>query len=73
MLNDDYREMLRALSDENARYLLVGAYAMAMYGHLRATTDMGIWVMPSAENVPAVWRALERFGAPGRGFQISGI
>ena len=33
MLNEDYKEMLRALSDEKARFLLVGAYAMAVHGY----------------------------------------
>lgn len=30
MLNEDYRDMLRALSDENTKFLLVGAYALAV-------------------------------------------
>jgi predicted nucleotidyltransferase len=64
MLNKDYKDMLRALSDEKARFLLVGAYAMAAHGYLRATMDMDIWVMPSALNADAVLKALENFGAP---------
>ncbi len=64
MLNDDYRDMLRALSAEQARYLLVGAYAMAAHGYPRATMDIDIWVEPSTANAEAVLRALARFGAP---------
>ncbi len=64
MLNEDYRDMLHALSDEKVRFLLVGAYAMAAHGYPRATMDIDIWVMPSPENVDAVLRALGRFGAP---------
>jgi predicted nucleotidyltransferase len=64
MLNEDYREMLHALSDEKARFLLVGAYAMAAHGYPRATMDMDIWVMPSPDNAEAVARAIQRFGAP---------
>jgi hypothetical protein len=64
MLNDDYKDMLRALSDERARFLLVGAYALAAHGYLRATADIDIWVMPSPGNAEAVLRALKRFGAP---------
>ncbi|MEW6753943.1 MAG: hypothetical protein AB1505_23625 [Candidatus Latescibacterota bacterium] len=56
--------MLRALCDERARFLLVGAYALAAHGYPRATMDMDIWVMPSQENAEAVLRALHRFGAP---------
>jgi hypothetical protein len=64
MLNDDYRDMLRALSGEGVEYLLVGAYAMAAHGYPRATMDIDLWVRPSAANADAVLRALTRFGAP---------
>jgi len=64
MLNEDYKEMLQCLSDEGARFLLVGAYAMAFHGYPRATMDIDIWVMPSPGNAEAVLRALKRFGAP---------
>lgn len=64
MLNDDYSDMLRALSEEGVSYLLVGAYALAVHGYPRATMDIDLWVMPSAHNAKAVLRALRRFGAP---------
>lgn len=64
MLNEDYRDMLQALSDEKVRFILVGAYALAAHGFVRATTDIDIWVMPSTQNSDAVLRALRRFGAP---------
>ena len=64
MLNEDYRDMLQALVDEEVRFLLVGAYALAAHGYPRATVDIDIWVMPSPENADAVLRALQRFGAP---------
>ena len=63
MLNEDYRDMLHALSDEKVRFLLVGAYALAAHGYPRATMDIDIWVMPSPQNADAVLRALRRFGA----------
>ncbi len=64
MLNEDYKDMLRALSGEKVKFLLVGAYAMAAHGYPRATMDIDIWIMPSGENVDAVMRALRHFGAP---------
>ena len=64
MLNEDYRDMLHALSDEKVKFLLVGAYALAAHGYPRATMDIDIWVMPSPQNADAVLRALRRFGAP---------
>ncbi len=52
MLNPDYRDMLYALSEEGVRYLLVGAYALAVHGHVRATGDMDLWV-ERGEDTPA--------------------
>jgi hypothetical protein len=54
MLNEDYRDMSRALVDEKVRFLLVGAYALAAHGYPRATMDIDIWVMPAPENADAV-------------------
>ncbi|MEA3436046.1 MAG: nucleotidyl transferase AbiEii/AbiGii toxin family protein [Thermodesulfobacteriota bacterium] len=64
MLNEDYKDMLHALSGEKVRFLLVGAYALAAHGYPRATMDIDIWVMPSPQNADAVLRALRSFGAP---------
>jgi hypothetical protein len=64
LLNPDFRDMLSALCDEDAEFLLVGAYAMAAHGLPRATGDMDIWIRRSEENAARVWRALQRFGAP---------
>lgn len=64
MLNKDYKDILHALSAEKAKFLLIGAYAMATHGYPRATMDIDIWIMPSPENADAVLRALQRFGAP---------
>ncbi|MFO8165644.1 MAG: nucleotidyltransferase [Desulfatiglandales bacterium] len=64
MLNEDYKEMLQALGEEEVKFLLIGAYALAAHGYPRATMDIDIWVMPSPENASAVLRALRKFGAP---------
>ncbi len=34
MLNPDFRDMLSALCDENAEFLLIGAYALAANAYL---------------------------------------
>jgi hypothetical protein len=64
LLNPDFRDMLSALCDENAEFLLVDAYALAAYGLPRATGDMDIWIRCSNANARRVWRALQQFGAP---------
>jgi predicted nucleotidyltransferase len=64
MLNEDYRDMLRVLFDNEVRYLVVGAYALAAYGYPRATGDFDIWVDSSLENSEKIYISLAEFGAP---------
>jgi len=56
--------MLRILSEEKVKFILVGGYALAAHGYPRATLDIDFWIMASSENAVAVIRALKRFGAP---------
>jgi len=64
LLNPDYRDILSAFSEENVEYLLVGAYALAAHGHVRATGDIDLWVRASEGNAARIMNALARFGAP---------
>jgi len=73
MLNEDYKEMLQCLVDEDVKFLLMGAYALAAHGYPRATMDIDVWVMPSPENAAAVLRALRRFGASLHGLTIADL
>ncbi len=63
-MNQDFQDFLRELSDAGARFLIVGAYALAAHGLPRATGDIDIWVEPTMENAGLVFRALQAFGAP---------
>ena len=64
MLNKDYKDMLQSLLDNNVRFLIVGAYALAAYGYPRATGDFDIWVEASNENSKKILSSLTQFGAP---------
>ena len=64
MLNNDYKDMLQCLSAEGVRFLLVGAYALAVHGYPRATKDIDFFVWATPENADNLMRALVRFGAP---------
>lgn len=64
MLNPDFKDILSCLKEEEAEFLIVGAYALAAHGLPRATGDIDIWVRRSAENAAKVLRALSAFGAP---------
>lgn len=62
--NSDLIDLLRALNEESAKYLIVGGYAFALHGRLRATKDFDLFVGTDRRNAEKIWRALERFGAP---------
>ena len=61
---DDFRDFIRALNTHGVEYLLVGGYAVGMYGHIRATTDIDFFYRCTPENVQRLVEALTRFGAP---------
>ena len=69
-MNEDFLDMLRALQAAGARYLIVGAHALAGHGIPRATGDLDIWVEATAANAARVWQALTNFGAPIEGLGI---
>lgn len=64
MWNEDYRDILQSLSDEDVDFILVGAYALASHGYPRATMDIDLWVRAAMDNAEKVYRALAEFGAP---------
>jgi len=64
MLNEDYKEMLQLLLEEQVDFMIVGAYALGTYGYPRATGDIDIWVKPNDINSRKLYKALARFGAP---------
>ena len=64
MLNSHYKDILLLLSKKKVKFLLVGAYAMAVHGYPRSTMDIDLLVMPDAENALLVLQALVDFGAP---------
>lgn len=63
-LPDDFRDFLIALADAEAEFVLVGGYAMAAHGYLRATDDLDVFVHPTSSNADRVFAALAAFGAP---------
>lgn len=62
-MTDDWYDLLVSLLDAGARFLVVGAHALAVHGVPRGTQELDIWIDPDAANVERVWRALVEFGA----------
>lgn len=63
-LPQDFADLLIELCEAHAEFLLVGGWAVVLYGHVRATDDLDIFVRPTPENSRCVHAALASFGAP---------
>lgn len=66
-MNQDFVDLLQSFIAHSVRFLVVGAYALAVHGRPRATGDLDVWVDATPENAPRVMRALAVFGAPTQG------
>jgi hypothetical protein len=63
-MNQDFLDLLRAFIAADVRFMIVGAYALALHGRPRATGDLDVWIDATPENAARVVRALGEFGAP---------
>ena len=61
-LPDDFKEFLKLLNDHQVNYLLIGGYAVGIYGYPRATGDLDIWVSNDAENAKKLAAVVREFG-----------
>jgi len=62
MLNQDFKEFIQLLNDNQVNYLVIGGYAVAVHGHPRYTKDIDIWIEISEENSQKIITALTGFG-----------
>jgi hypothetical protein len=63
-VNPDFVDLLHALSAADARFLVVGAYAVSYHARPRATGDLDLLVEPTPGNAARVRAGLAAFGAP---------
>jgi predicted nucleotidyltransferase len=49
--DDDIFKFFRSLQDKEVKYLLVGGFAMAFHGYVRATHDLDLWIKDEVENL----------------------
>ena len=61
MLNQDFKEFIQLLNDNQVNYLVIGG-AIAVHGHPRYTKDIDIWIKISEENSQKIITALTEFG-----------
>ena len=63
-MSPDFKDLLSEFNAHGVEYLVVGAYALAAHGRVRATGDLDVWVRPDPANAKRVLGALVKFGAP---------
>lgn len=64
IFNDDFRDFLSALNDQEVKYILVGGFSVILHGYSRTTGDMDIWVERTANNYARIKKAFHQFGMP---------
>ncbi len=70
MLNQDFKEFIQSLNDNQVRYLIIGGYAVAFHGYPRYTKDMDVWIAMNPDNAARMIKALEQFGFGSLGLEM---
>lgn len=50
-LSEDFKELFRLLNANNVRYLMIGGYAVGVYGYPRTTNDAEVEKLNRIEDV----------------------
>jgi predicted nucleotidyltransferase len=61
----DFKELFVSLNANSVRYLLIGGYAVGVYGYSRTTNDIDIFVSDEPDNTNRLIAALNEFGVGG--------
>ena len=51
-------DLLRVLSEQEVEFVLIGGFAVALHGYVRATKDIDIVPAPTPQNLTRLWSAL---------------
>ena len=58
----DFENFIVLLNNNDVKYLIVGAYVLALYARPRNTGDIDIFFLPEKENSIKILNALKDFG-----------
>lgn len=71
ILNSDFREFVKLLTENKVKYLIVGGYAVGVHGYPRYTGDLDIWINNTYENARRVLKCVEDFGFSSYNLSVS--
>jgi predicted nucleotidyltransferase len=63
-LPEDFKDFIKFLNEHKVQYLLIGGWAVGIYGNPRATKDIDFLIAIDNENIDKLQTALSKFGAP---------
>jgi predicted nucleotidyltransferase len=63
-LPDEFKDFIKCLNSYKVKYLLVGGWAVGIYGHPRATKDIDFLVSNDKNNLKKLQKAFLEFGSP---------
>jgi hypothetical protein len=58
MFQKDYKDFLNLLEKFEVEYMIVGGYAVALHGYVRATENIDIWFNPNIENADKLLKVM---------------
>ncbi|MBN2159373.1 MAG: hypothetical protein JW807_08245 [Spirochaetes bacterium] len=62
IIHNDFHDIILSLQKQRVEFVIAGAFALALYGHPRATGDIDIWVKPDRDNAGRLLAAIRDFG-----------
>ena len=63
-LPEEFKDFIKCLNSNNVKYLLVGGWAVGIYGHPRTTKDIDFLVSNDKNNLKKLQNAFIEFGSP---------
>lgn len=63
-LPEDFKDFIKFLNEHKVRYLLVGGWAVGIYGNPRATKDIDFLIAIDDDNINNLLKVLKKFGTP---------
>jgi hypothetical protein len=62
MWSQDFKEFVELLNRHDVEYLIIGGYALGIYGYPRYTGDLDVWINPTPENGHKMTKVMDDFG-----------
>ena len=64
IFNDDFKDFIDYLNQNEVEYIVVGGYAVIIRGYSRSTGDIDLWVNKTVENFIKLQKVIKAFGLP---------